>query len=44
VSRFLNRQRQRKKSWRLPMTIAGEKQAKRALPPPPDKPEPDAAP
>jgi hypothetical protein len=26
------------------MTIAGEKQAKRALPPPPDKPEPGAAP
>jgi hypothetical protein len=44
VSRFLNRQRQRKKSWQLPMTIAGEKQAKRALPPPSDKPEPGAGP
>jgi DNA topoisomerase VI subunit B len=36
VSRFLNRKRQRKNSWRRPMTIAGEKQAKRALPPPSD--------
>jgi hypothetical protein len=44
VSRFLNRPRQRKKSWRLPMTMAGEKQAKRALPPPSDKPEPGAGP
>jgi hypothetical protein len=31
VSRFLNRKRQRKKSWRRPMTLAGEKMAQRAL-------------
>jgi hypothetical protein len=31
VSRFLDRKRQRKMSWRRPMTAAGEKLAKRAL-------------
>jgi hypothetical protein len=44
VRRFLSRPRQRKKSWRLPMTTAGEKQAKRALPPFPDESEPGASP
>jgi hypothetical protein len=43
VSRFVNRARQRKKNWRLPMTIAGEKQAKRALPTLPDQSDRGAA-
>jgi hypothetical protein len=43
VSRFLNRERQRKNSWRIPMATAGEKQARRALPTLPDQSDPGAA-
>jgi hypothetical protein len=44
VSRFLNCGRQRKNSWRSPMTTAGEKQAKRALAQLGDGSDPGAAP